>query len=140
MVVKASSLGVILVLAAAPGAWAQTSQQFDLACEGRRQVEMDGEWQPHTYGFRVDLTAGRWCWNTTCDRTFEIVEATPDRLVFSRSDRDDRQERSWSDNEVSRQTGRHEQWSAQTYPLVRSYKVEGQCRPTAFSGFPAALF
>lgn len=140
MTVRAAYGAVILLLASGSGAMAQTAQQFDLVCEGRKQDGIDAAWQPYSYGFRVDLDAGLWCWRETCDRTYPVVEATPDRLVFTSRQTDDRRERSWATSEVSRRTGKHEQWSAQTRPIARSYKVEGDCRPAEFGGFPASMF
>lgn len=128
-----------ILLLSAGGAFAQTATQFDLNCTGTRQMALDGPVEPHTYSFRVDLAAGRWCWNT-CERTFEIVEAAPDRIVFGNENVDTARKRSTSRNEVSRRTGEHEQLWIETRPIPTYIRTAGHCEAAPFSGFPAARF
>lgn len=127
-----------LVLTAADAA-AQTATQFDLVCSGTRQVGVDAAPVPHDYRIRVDLEARRWCWDS-CERTYEIAEVAPDRIVFERSTTDTPRKRSMSENSVSRQTGDHRLIWIESRPLPTYMETKGTCDPAAFSSFPAARF
>lgn len=129
--------GVIVAVLSLAGA--AQAQSYDLVCTGTVQDEVDGPKAPHEYGFRIDLNAGRWCWDH-CDTTFALVEVAPERLVLGRADRIDRRGRYWLENEVNRQTGRHELVSISTTPPAIYRHIEGQCEPAPFSGFPSPRF
>ena len=126
-------------VAALPAAALAQAQQFDLVCSGVKVTELDGPEQPYDYGFRVDVAAGRWCWDT-CERTFEIEEVGPDRLVFQLDRENTSRSQRYSRNEVSRIDGLHEQIVIEASPGMQFYNVKGSCSPRPFSGFPAALF
>jgi hypothetical protein len=135
---RSSLLAAFVALIPVSAATAQTAP-FDLACEGVRVTELDGPQEPYTYGFRIDLDAGRWCWST-CERTFEINELGPDLIILHFVDEDGRSVERWTRNEINRQNGEHELLSIDVRPMARFYNVKGVCAPQPFSGFPAALF
>lgn len=118
---------------------AQSATQFDLVCSGTRQMGLDAQPVPLDYRLRVDLEARRWCWND-CDRTMQIVDVAPDRLVLQTESIDTPRKRSTSDNTVSRTTGEHRSIWIETRPIPTYVETKGQCDPAAFSGFPAARF
>ncbi|MBN8263117.1 MAG: hypothetical protein J0M21_00510 [Xanthomonadales bacterium] len=128
-----------LAFAASAGAQAQTATKFDLICSGTRQMGLEAAAVAHEYRIRVDLDAGRWCWDA-CERTFEIAEAAPDRIVFAKDEVDTPRQRRTLENAVSRLTGEHRLVSIETRPLPRFMETKGQCEPGSFSGFPAARF
>ncbi|WP_138140626.1 hypothetical protein [Brevundimonas vancanneytii] len=128
----------VSLLGAFPAA-AQTAQRFDLRCEGTRSEELNGPEAPYSYGFRVDLDAGKWCW-AHCERIFDLKEVNPDRLVFDEKSSETRRERQSVWHDVSRTTGAHKLLSITISIVPRYYKVEGTCRPAPFSGFPTAMF
>lgn len=129
--------GVAAALAATAGTAA--AQSYDLHCAGTEQDSIDGPATPYEYGFRVDLGTGRWCWDH-CERTFEIHEVAPERLVLADEDTREPRGRYYLLNEINRQTGRHELVSISTMLPGRYRKVEGQCERRPFSGFPEPKF
>lgn len=126
------------LLGVAPAA-AQTAERFDLQCDGTRSEELNGPEEPYSYGFRVDLASGKWCWDH-CERIYDLKEVNPDRLVFDEVRSETRTERRSVWHEVSRTTGDHRLLSITISIVPRYYKVEGTCRPAPFSGFPSAMF
>ncbi len=130
--------GFLAVALSAGAAAAQTATQFDLACSGTRQIGVDAP-VAHDYRIRVDLALSRWCWDT-CERTYPLVDAAPEQIVFARDYVDSPEQRRSLENAISRVTGEHRLISIQSYPIARVIETKGQCRPEAFSGFPAAQF
>lgn len=131
--------GLSLALLAAGGANAQTATQFDLVCRGTRQTGLEAEPVPIEYRIRVDLVAGRWCWDV-CERTYEFADVGPDRIVFSKDEIDTYRKRSSSENSVSRSTGEHRLIWIESRPFPTYVETKGHCDPAEFSGFPAARF
>lgn len=135
-----TALGALAALSlTAVDAAAQTATQFDLVCSGTRQTTLDGPAAPLDYRLRVDLDAGRWCWDA-CERTFQIADVAPDRLVLQSERVDTPRKRSTTDNTVSRTTGEHRSIWIETRPMPTYFETKGQCDPAAFSGFPATRF
>lgn len=118
---------------------ASAADQFDLVCEGTRSIRAGAPAEPHSYGFRVDLAAKRWCWQT-CERVYSIQEVQPDRIVFQDESEDTFRKRSVSTNTVSRVNGEHRLLFIEVRPLPATMETVGQCTPAPFSGFPAAMF
>lgn len=136
--IKSVALALVFAGAATASA-AQTATRFDLVCSGTRQTGLDADPVPHDYRIRVDLEASRWCWDS-CERTYEIVEVAPDRIVFQRSNEDTPRKRSTSENSVSRQTGEHHLLWIESRPAAIFIETKGQCRPAAFTPFPQTMF
>lgn len=132
----ACSLAVVSIAMASP---AIAADQFDLKCVGERQLTLRDTPKSHSYGIRIDLNAGKWCWDR-CDIIYDIQSVQPDRLVLAREDVKSASQSRMFVNEVSRVTGRHEMESIETRPLPSYFKLSGQCEPSKFSGFPATKF
>lgn len=135
----AFTAGLAALALTAVEAAAQSATQFDLVCSGTRQLTLDGPAEPHDYRLRIDLEAGRWCWDE-CARTMPIVEVAPDRLTLLSEVVDTPRKRSTTENTVSRVTGEHRALWIESRPIPTFVETKGQCDPAAFSGFPAARF
>lgn len=118
---------------------ALAADQFDLKCVGERQLTLRDTPKPHSYSIRIDLKAGKWCWDQ-CDLIYDIQAIQPDRLVLAREDIKTPSKSRLFANEVSRVTGHHEMESIETRPVASYFKLSGQCEPAPFSGFPATKF
>ena len=126
-----------IVLAAPTSAIA--ADQFDLKCVGERQLTLQSKPAPHSYGIRIDLKAGKWCWEH-CEVIYDIQSVQPDRLTLDRQDVKTFSKSHLLVNEVNRVTGKHELESIETRPLPAYFKLSGQCEPSPFSGFPVTKF
>lgn len=117
----------------------QTPRQFDLRCEGTRQMDLNGPRQPHSFSIRVDLDLNRWCW-TACERTYEIADIGPERITFRDESEETVRRRSRVEAYVDRTTGEFRQNWIEVRPIPTYLDVMATCEPAPFSGFPAARF
>ncbi|MCZ8195878.1 MAG: hypothetical protein O9253_02285 [Aquidulcibacter sp.] len=115
------------------------AQSFDLVCQGTRQTEVNGPESPHNYGFRIDLSAKRWCWDH-CERTFSMHEIAPERLVLLSEQKQSGSNRTFMSNEINRLTGEHEMVSISTGLGGSYFRIVGRCERRPFSGFPKPNF
>lgn len=114
-------------------------QQFDLVCEGTRQMQLDGPLQPITQRIRVDLSAGQYCFDA-CERVMHIAQVTASQIVLSERSTETARQRSSARAEINRVTGEYRNYLIESRPIPTFMETRGTCTPQAFSGFPAARF
>lgn len=127
------------LIAGLPTGIAAQDRQFDLVCEGTFFESRAEEVEARSYGMRVDLDAMRWCWQD-CDRTYDIVDVAPERIVLEFREEDTRSVFRRTESAIDRRTGAHESRTTQTRPVARQSILKGSCTPAPFSGFPQTLF
>lgn len=129
-------LGVFLMLAATP---AVAADQFDLVCEGTRQLGVNEPVKPLKYGLRIDLSKRQWCWDH-CEEVYPIQEVREDRIILRDVVQDTLRKRITDRNIINRQTGDHNVILIETRPYQSFLETIGSCEPVAFTGFPKTKF
>lgn len=106
--------------------------QFDLVCTGSIQAGTKPA-EPWSSRYRVDLRAGRWCFDT-CPKVNGIFRADAGEIVLT--NRDDRPSGSWVElHTVQRSTGD----MVQRIASLDLY-IKATCEPAAFTAIPDTKF
>ena len=118
---------------------AQPQQQFDLVCSGTLESDsLSGKKSnAYSYRYRFDLTANKWC-DGECKAPRDILRLAPTQITLADEKSDTPSERSFRQETIDRETGRHSLVSTSSSRLLGPMimKWAGQCEKQPFSGFP----
>lgn len=117
----------------------QTTRQFDLSCDGEKEVLAPGVANSSAYSvvIRLDLDAGKWCeGNCARLRDIEGIDAATITLIDTNTDTPSHSFRSVA--RLDRTTGRYARMDRSGRPPAgnRSSFWTAQCQLKPFSGFP----
>lgn len=115
----------LLMLAAAVSA-------FNLTCTGTvRKVASDEPSKPYSRTYRIDLDKRIYC-TEDCKDTFPIADVSQTRLTIQQR-RELKGDLLIEETDIiNRETGKHYNW----FKMYSTSVYEGQCEPSAFTGFP----
>ncbi|UAK23673.1 hypothetical protein [Sphingomonas nostoxanthinifaciens] len=116
---------------------AVAADQFDLICKGVETANYFEGKRPFTLELRVDLEAGRYCYDELCDRGLRpIFSVEASRIDFDEPITSDDSPIGKQHHSVDRSTGAYTRFRFAPYGRIGFSTADGNCEPAPFKGFP----